>query len=63
MNVLYDANGYEYPIDDYGQIYVLLKTEQTAAEVIEEEKMKETKNLKGSMLAWPLLVRWFALLL
>ena len=28
MNVVYDANGYEYPIDDYGQIYIPLKMEQ-----------------------------------
>ena len=44
MNVLYDAEGYEYPIDDYGQIYIPLKTEQTAAETYEEEKNEETKN-------------------
>ena len=44
MNVLYDAEGYEYPVDDYGQIYIPLETEQTAAEMHEEEKNKETKN-------------------
>ena len=43
MNVLYDAEGYEYPVDDYGQIYIPLETEQTAAKMHEEEK-KETKN-------------------
>ena len=44
MNVLYDAEGYEYPVDDYGQIYIPLEAEQTAAEINEEEKNKETKN-------------------
>ena len=44
MNVLYDEEGYEYPIDDYGQIYVPLQPEQTAAENIEEEIDKNTKN-------------------
>ena len=48
MNILYDAEGYEYPIDKYGQIYVPLETEQTAAKVIEEEKIRETKHLKRS---------------
>ena len=43
MNVLYDTDGYEYPVDDYGQIYVPLETEQTVAETIEEEKPKENK--------------------
>ena len=44
MNVLYDEDGYEYPIDDYGQIYVPLQPEQTIAKKIEEEKEKNTKN-------------------
>ena len=44
MNILYDAERYEYPIDEYCQIYAPLKAEQTAAEVIEEERIKETKK-------------------
>ena len=56
MNVLYDSEGYEYPVDDYGQIYVPLEAEQTVAKTFEEEKPKETKNKKGLMLSWPLLV-------
>ena len=44
MNVLYDSEGYEYPMDDYRQIYVLLEAEPTDASVIEEEKIKEIKN-------------------
>ena len=44
MNVLYDVEGYEYPVDDYGQTYIPLETEQTATKVHEEEKIKETKN-------------------
>ena len=44
MNVLYDSKGYEYPMDDYGQIYVLLEAKPTDAGVIEEETNKSTKN-------------------
>ena len=44
MNVLYDSEGYEYPVDDYGQIYVPLEVEPADAIVIEEEIVKETKN-------------------
>ena len=44
MNVLNDAEGYEYPVDNYGQIYIPLKIEQTTTKVDEEEKIKETKN-------------------
>ena len=38
MNVLYDAEGYEYPIENYGQMYIPLQIEQIDAEVHEEEK-------------------------
>ena len=44
MNILYDEEGYEYPIDEYGQIYVPLEPERTAAGENEEEIKKETKN-------------------
>ena len=44
MNVLYDSERYEYPVDDYRQIYVPLEAEQTDAWVNEEENMNETKN-------------------
>ena len=44
MNILYDSQGHEYLVDDYGQIYVLLESETTDAGVIEEEKEKETIN-------------------
>ena len=47
MNVLYDSEGYEYPVDDSGQIYVLLEAKPTDAGVIEEGKEKE-KKLKRS---------------
>ena len=43
MNLLYDAEGYEYPVEDYGQLYIPLETEQAAAEVHEEAKSKEIK--------------------
>ena len=46
MNVLYDSEGYEYPVDDYGQIYISLKTEQTAAGTHEEEEIKKQKTKK-----------------
>ena len=44
MNVLYDSEGYKYPMDDYGHIYVPLESEPTAASVTEEGKIKETKK-------------------
>ena len=45
LNVLYDEAGNEYPVDDAGQLYVPLGFETKAIEgVIEEEKVKETKN-------------------
>ena len=44
MNVLYDSEGYEYPINDYGQIYIPLESEPADAMMIEEEKEKNTKN-------------------
>ena len=46
MNVLYDSDGYKYPMDDYRQIYVQLEAEPTYAGVSEEEKQKETKTEK-----------------
>ena len=44
MNVLYDSEGIEYPVDDYGQVYVPFELEQSGAEETEVEKEKETKN-------------------
>ena len=44
MNVLYDFEGYEYPVNDYGQIYVPLEAAPTDASVTEEETEKGTKN-------------------
>ena len=45
MNVLYDEEGNQYPIDDAGQMYVPLNFEQTVdVGVNEEEKVNETKN-------------------
>ena len=56
MNVFYNVNGYEYPVDEYCQIYFPLKMEQIVAKVDQEENAKETKNYKNPTLAWPLLV-------
>ena len=45
LNVLYDEDGNQYPIDDAGQMYVPLNFEQTVdVGVNEEEKVNETKN-------------------
>ena len=46
MSVLYGSEGYEYPVDDYKQIYILLEAKQTSAEMIEQERPKETKTEK-----------------
>ena len=42
LNVLYNSEGCEYPVDDYGQVYVPFKFEQTGASVKNEEKKEET---------------------
>ena len=44
MNILYGEKGYEYPIDEYGQIYVLLELEQTVVGENAEEIKKEIKT-------------------
>ena len=45
MNALYDSEGYEYPVDDYRQIYVPLEAESADASVLtEEETEKGTKK-------------------
>ena len=46
MNVLYDSEGIEYPVDDYGQVYVPFEFEQSGVGEIEEEKDKNNKKLK-----------------
>ena len=45
FNVMYDSEGQEYPVDDYGQIYIPLESELTGGEEsVEDEKEKNTKN-------------------
>ena len=45
MGIVYDAEGYEYPIDEEGQLYIPYHPEQTAAlGGTEEENEKGTKN-------------------
>ena len=44
MNVMYDSEGIEYPVDDYGQVYVPFEMEQSGAGETEVEKENETKN-------------------
>ena len=44
LNVVYDEQGNQYPIDDAGQLYVPLETVQAVGESAEEEKSENTKN-------------------
>ena len=45
MNVLYNDEGNEYPVDDAGQLYVPLGFESAVGDgEIEEEKQNQTKN-------------------
>ena len=45
LNVLYDDEGNQYPVDDAGQLYVPLESGHAAVEgENEEEKINETKN-------------------
>ena len=45
INILYDSQGCEYPVDDYGQVYVPFEFEQVgSSDMIEEETIKLTKN-------------------
>ena len=45
MGIVYDEEGYEYPIDDQGQLYIPYHPEEAAASgVTEEEIQKEVKN-------------------
>ena len=45
MGIVYDEEGYEYPIDDNGQLYIPYHPEQTAASGVNEEEIKnDTKN-------------------
>ena len=45
MGIVYDDEGYEYPIDDNGQLYIPYHPEQTAASGVNEEEIQnETKT-------------------
>ena len=44
MGVVYDDEGHEHPVDDYGQLYIPLHPEETVAREANEEISKETKN-------------------
>ena len=44
MNVLYDEDGNEYPVDDAGQLYVPLDFGLNVAEEAPVETEKGTKN-------------------
>lgn len=56
LNVLYDEEGYEYPIDDEDHIYVPLESEQTVSESVTEEnienKQKNKKIYFKCVLCW-----------
>ena len=43
LNVLYDEDGNQYPVDDVGQLYVSLEFGQTVAEGFAEENKNEIK--------------------
>ena len=49
MGILYDDEGNEYPVDDYGQLYVPLGLEQSAIEEAQEEKDKKLKRSYASV--------------
>ena len=44
MNVLFDEDGNEYPVDNAGQLYVPLEFGQTVAEEAQEENINDIKN-------------------
>ena len=44
MNVLFDEDGNEYPVDDASQLYVPLEFGQTVAEEAQAENDKSTKD-------------------
>ena len=44
LNVLFDEDGNEYPVDDAGQLYVPLEFGQTVAEEAQEENVNDIKN-------------------
>ena len=44
LNVLFDEDGNEYPVDDAGQLYVPLDLGQIVAEESQVENEKNTKN-------------------
>ena len=44
LNVLYDGDGNEYPVDDAGQLYVPLDFEQDVAGEAQVETNENTKN-------------------
>ena len=45
FNVLYDSEGQEYLVDNYGQIYVPLESEHVGGkDQVEDEKEKTTKD-------------------
>ena len=62
FNVLYDSEGQEYPMDDYGQIYVPLESELAGGEEpMEDEKEKKNQKTK-KILYWNGLCRCHVLL-
>ena len=44
MGIWYNDEGNEYPVKDYGQLYVPLGLEQSVVEEAQEEKDKNKKN-------------------
>ena len=44
MNVLYHADGDEYPVDDYGQIYIPLETSRLSPRWNRRKKERRQKT-------------------
>ena len=44
MNVMYDEEGNQYPIDDQGQLYVPLGYKQIFVKETHEENINETRD-------------------
>ena len=56
LNVVYDEEGLDYPVDNEGRIYFQLDPQTVCKAEDLENAGKRTKNQKDSVLKWALLV-------
>ena len=63
LNIVDDEEGYDYPIDNEGRIYVPLDSQTVSETEYLENTEKRTKNYNDSALVCPLLVPQSALLM